>query len=91
MTSVSPQALHQKIVAGESLYLLDVRTPREYAQVHVPGTILEPLEKFQVERIKRQTCGFPDVPLYVLCHSGSRAKQAIAILQRAGLSRCVYR
>jgi len=89
MTSITPQSLHQKIVARGSLYLLDVRTPREYAQVHVPGAILEPLEKFDVARVRRRTSPSPEAPLYLLCHSGSRAKQAIIKLEQAGMSPCV--
>src|SRR5205823_2688195 len=89
MTSISPQSLHQKIVAGEKLHLLDVRTPREYARAHVPGAVLEPLESFEVKRVRQQTSPSPDAPLYVLCHSGSRAKLAMIRLQQAGVSPCV--
>jgi rhodanese-related sulfurtransferase len=89
MTSITPQLLHQKIIAGEDHYLLDVRTPREYAQVHVAGAILEPLESLRVAEVKRQTAGSPEAPLYVLCQSGTRATQAISRLQQAGVSRCV--
>jgi rhodanese-related sulfurtransferase len=89
MTSITPQLLQQKIVAGENPYMLDVRTPREYAQVHVPGAILEPLETFQIARVKGQTLNSPDAPLYVLCQSGSRARQAITRLKAAGVSQCV--
>jgi rhodanese-related sulfurtransferase len=89
MTSITPQSLQQKIVAGENLYLLDVRTPREYAQVHVPGAILEPLETFQIAKVKGQTSNSPDAPLYILCQSGSRAREAISRLEAAGVSRCV--
>jgi rhodanese-related sulfurtransferase len=89
MNSITPQFLHQKMTAGENLKLLDVRTPREHAQVSVPGAILEPLETFQAARVKQQISSSPEAPLYVLCHSGSRAKQAIARLQEAGVSQCV--
>jgi rhodanese-related sulfurtransferase len=89
MTSITPQLLHQKILAGENHRLLDVRTAREYAQVHVPGAILEPLEAFQVARVKGQISTSADAPLYVLCQSGSRARQAITRLEEAGVSRCV--
>lgn len=89
MTSITPQLLHQKMTAGESLYLVDVRTPREFGQVHVPGAILEPLESFQISRVKHHVSSSPEAPLYILCHSGSRAKQAMARLQQAGVSRCV--
>jgi rhodanese-related sulfurtransferase len=89
MISITPQSLRQKIVTGENLYLLDVRTAREYAHVHVPNAVLEPLETFRVGRVKQQISTRPDTPVYVLCHSGTRAKQAIGRLREAGVSRCV--
>lgn len=89
MASISPQSLYEKITAREKLHLLDVRTPREYAQAHVAGAILEPLEKLEVTRVRQRAGPSPDAPLYVLCHSGSRAKRAMAKLQQAGVSPCV--
>jgi rhodanese-related sulfurtransferase len=89
MNSITPQLLHEKIAAGENPYLLDVRTPREYAQVHVPGAILEPLESLDVARVKRQASGSGKAPLCILCQSGTRAKQAIGRLEAGGVSHCV--
>jgi rhodanese-related sulfurtransferase len=89
MTSITPQLLHEKIAAGENPYLIDVRTRREYAQVHVPGAILAPLESLDVAGVRRQTSGSGDAPLYILCQSGTRAKQAIGRLQARGVSHCV--
>jgi rhodanese-related sulfurtransferase len=89
MTSISPLSLHQNIVSGRKLHLLDVRTPREYAQVHVPGALLAPLEDFQPERLAEQFDVSEQAPMYVLCQSGSRAKTAIIRLEKAGVSPCV--
>jgi rhodanese-related sulfurtransferase len=89
MNSITPQLLHEKIAAGENPHLLDVRTEREYAQVHVPGAILAPLESLDVAGVKRQTSGSSETPLYVLCQSGTRAKHAIGRLEAGGVSRCV--
>jgi rhodanese-related sulfurtransferase len=87
--SITPQSLHQKMADGEDLHLLDVRTPREYAQAHVPGARLEPLETFDAGRVARQLAEPPAGPVYVLCQSGSRARQAIAKLEQAGVACCV--
>jgi rhodanese-related sulfurtransferase len=89
MTSITPESLHRKITTGEKVHLLDVRTPREYAQAHVSGAVLEPLETFDVERVARQVSALAGMPAYVLCQSGSRARQAITKLEQAGLSACV--
>lgn len=89
MTSITPQLLHRRMAGGETLHLLDVRTPREYAQAHVPSALLEPLETFDVNRIAQQLSAQPRASLYVLCQSDSRARQAIAKLERAGVASCV--
>lgn len=61
--------------------LLDVRTPQEYAQGHVPGSINIPLQE-----INRVVAEVPDpaTPLFVYCQSGARSGQAVTALQRAG-------
>ncbi|HWX22114.1 MAG TPA: rhodanese-like domain-containing protein [Candidatus Binatia bacterium] len=87
MTSISPHDLHRKLAAGERLHLLDVRTPREYAEVHVPGAVLEPLDSLDPCRLAQQLS--PPAPLYVLCRSGSRARQAIGKLEKAGPRPCI--
>ncbi len=89
MTSITPRSLHQNILSGRKLHLLDVRTPREFAQAHVAAAVPAPLEDFDPERLARQFCVSSDAPMYVLCQSGSRARRAIARLEQAGVSPCV--
>jgi rhodanese-related sulfurtransferase len=89
VTSISPRALHQSIVSGRKLHLLDVRTPREYAQAHVLGAFLAPLEDLKPDDLAREMCVSEESPLYVLCQSGGRAKSAIAKLKQAGVSHCI--
>lgn len=71
------------------MHLIDVRTPREYARAHVAGAVLAPLESFERGLLRQQFCASPEAPLYVLCHSGGRAKTAIAKLEQAGVFPCV--
>ncbi len=61
--------------------LLDVRTPQEFHQGHVPGSLNIPLQE-----LNRITAAVPDptTPLFVYCQSGGRSSQAAAALQRAG-------
>lgn len=61
--------------------LLDVRTPEEYREGHIPGSRNLPLQTLQ------QVTGLvPDrnTPLFVYCHSGARSGQAAGLLQRMG-------
>jgi rhodanese-related sulfurtransferase len=89
MKSITVHELQARSAAGEKLRLLDVRTPLEYARVHVPGTQLEPLESLETSRVAAQGPLSPETPLYVLCQSGVRAKKAIGQLEAAGLGHCI--
>lgn len=65
--------------------LLDVRTPDEYRQGHIPGSKNVPLQELGkvADAVER-----PDAPLFVYCYSGARSRQAAAVLQRMGYT-CV--
>ena len=85
--TVTPAALAAIIGAGEAHELLDVRTPSEYASVHVPGARLAPLDRLKVEGV---LAGHrPGRPIYVLCQAGLRASKAIEQFRRAGCGDCV--
>ena len=87
-TTVSPQELQRRLAAGQPAYLLDVRTPGEFAAAHVPGAKLIPLDELDAAAFGRERNG-DDSPVYVLCQSGGRARRAIEKLERAGTRGCV--
>lgn len=87
-TLVSPEELHRLIAAGKAAEILDVRTPGEFAEVHVPGARLIPLDDLDVSSFLARR-GTSDVPVYVLCQSGGRARKAVEKFQRAGFENCV--
>lgn len=87
-SSVHPRELHRRLAAAGSADLLDVRTPGEFAAAHAPGARLAPLDELDATAILGQRGG-NDKPLYVLCHSGGRARKAIEKFQRAGFDGCV--
>lgn len=64
--------------------LLDVRTPQEYAEGHIPKSCNIPLDMLELAEEK-----IPDMetPIFVYCHSGARSSQATALLERMGYSR----
>ena len=63
--------------------LLDVRTPAEYIQGHIPGSMNIPLHTIDdVEYFVDNK----EAPLYVYCHSGARSRQAVSQLQLMGYS-----
>ncbi len=63
--------------------LLDVRTPQEYKEGHVPKSRNVPLQS--IRDIKTVTDKM-DTPLFVYCYSGGRSRQAAGMLERMGYS-----
>jgi len=61
--------------------LLDVRSPQEYQEGHIPGSKNVPLQ--QLENV-RSVADNSDTPLFVYCYSGSRSRQATSMLQHMG-------
>jgi rhodanese-related sulfurtransferase len=88
MKTITPQQLRSLQEGGEKVCLLDVRTPAEHAEVHVPGVQLVPLDRLDCAALS-QTEGFAkDRPVFVFCRSGSRAKIAAAKLEKEGFTDC---
>jgi rhodanese-related sulfurtransferase len=87
-TSIPSLELHRLLAGGSPVQLLDVRTPGEFAAVHVPGAKLIPLDDLDPAAFQRQR-GAGDIPVYVLCQSGGRARRAIEKLEQAGIRGCV--
>ena len=65
----------------EGAVLLDVRTPQEYREGHIPGSENIPLQ--QLDEVDWVTDDM-DTVLYVYCQSGSRSRQAAALLRQMG-------
>ncbi len=62
--------------------LVDVRTPQEYAQGHIPGAVSLPLDRLSVMAQKKLPD--KDKPVIVYCLSGGRSAQAAMILTQMG-------
>ncbi|MBQ7230833.1 MAG: rhodanese-like domain-containing protein [Oscillospiraceae bacterium] len=63
--------------------LLDVRTPQEHREGHIPGSQNVPLQTIDNVRTVAEK---KDTPLYVYCHSGGRSRQAVQRLGQMGYS-----
>ena len=64
--------------------LLDVRTPQEYQEGHIPESKNVPLQQLNnVVAVVKNT----EIPLFVYCYSGARSRQATGMLQRMGYSK----
>jgi rhodanese-related sulfurtransferase len=74
-----------KVLIDEGAFLVDVRSPQEYAQSKVKGSVNIPLDN-----ISKQIAKFKDKKqIIVFCRSGNRSSQAKAILQRNGFTNVV--
>ena len=63
--------------------IVDVRTPGEFADVHVPGSYNVPLEL--LEEHGRELAEHLDEDVVLVCRSGARARRAEGALAEAGL------
>lgn len=82
MNTISPKKLNERKAAGEALVLIDVRTPAEFGEVHVPFAVNVPLDRITPESVREAANG---APVYVICRSGQRAKNACEQLARGGV------
>jgi rhodanese-related sulfurtransferase len=79
--SVTPQQVREmQVQKSAALYVLDVRTPEEFASGHVPGAVNIPYD--QVAARLAEIPKDKEVVLY--CRSGRRAGLAAAELEKAG-------
>lgn len=79
--AVSPAAVAEITARADAPLLLDVRTPEEFAQGHLPGAVLIPHDQLaaRLSEIDR------DRWVLVYCRSGKRASTAQDILEEAGI------
>ena len=77
---VSPAAAQNK---KENALFLDVRTPLEYGEAHIEGSVLHPLSELDAKKVKELAAG--KGACVVVCRSGNRASQAAEKLCAAGV------
>lgn len=85
VSKVPPRQVMQCIERGESVMLLDVRTPAEFETIHAEGARLIPLDELTPEQFIKERNGHAGETVYVLCGGGGRAAKAAQRLQQAGL------
>lgn len=74
-----------KIIIDKGAFLVDVRTPGEFAEDSVPGSVNIPLDTLasQLEKFKNKE------HVVVFCRSGNRSGQAKTILEQNGISHVI--
>jgi rhodanese-related sulfurtransferase len=84
MTTITPVELQQLLAAQPGTILLDVRTPVEFAEVHVAQARNLPLDQFRPAALSGPGEVRKDKPIYLLCRSGARAQKAAQKLSQFG-------
>ena len=80
---VTPEDVRRRVEHGADVVLVDVRTPAEYAQRHIPGVRLIPFDEFaaRVGELK------PEDAIICLCEHGVRSERAAQYLSALGYPR----
>lgn len=79
---ISPQEARNRLASGQNILLLDVRSPEEYAEVHIPHSVSVPLDRLQSQISK--VANDKDMEIIVYCLSGARAASACSLLTAMG-------
>src|SRR3989337_3094764 len=83
---ITVSEFYEKSKLDKGMFLLDVRSPDEYREMHVPATSrLIPVEELKV-RIN-ELKGLENNEIYVICRSGRRSKKASEILSENGFKK----
>ena len=85
MKTISPTELEKLLTIQPSSPVIDVRTPMEFAEVHVPQAQNIPLDE-----LKPGSLQYPkDQPLYLICRTGQRAAKAAEKFASEGFSQAI--
>lgn len=86
---VGPTELLAHRKQGRQVELIDVRTPAEFREVHVEFARNVPLDQLDPARVMQTRIDAEGEPLYLICQSGARGRQACERFQQAGYSNVV--
>lgn len=84
MQVVSPSELNAMVARGESLLVVDVRSPAEYGEAHVPFAVNHPLPDLDA-RALRAEIEKNQKRLVFICKSGARGRSACEKALAAGI------
>jgi rhodanese-related sulfurtransferase len=80
--STSAQRLAEKKDQGKGVLVIDVRSPREYAQGHIPGARNIPVEELGKKLAEMKLP--KDTTVVTVCEHGGRSSRAVVELQKLG-------
>ena len=87
-SKISAETFLSMSAKKEKMTVLDIRTPAEVRVVAIPGALQIPMDKLMLkENLDRLPT---DGKIVVVCHSGSRAVVAAALLKTIGFGNVIY-
>ncbi len=89
VASISPAKLAEITREGRKIELIDVRTPVEFREVHLETARNVPLDQLDPQALMHARNESSGEPLYVVCKSGGRSKQACEKIINAGFLQVV--
>ena len=89
VSTITPQELFEHRKGNGKLDLIDVRTPLEFREVHVEFARNVPLDRLDPAALMQSRNASQDEPLYLICRSGSRGRQACEKFLAAGFTNVV--
>jgi rhodanese-related sulfurtransferase len=80
--TIPADELNKKLIAGEKIFILDVREPDEYASGHIPGAVNISVRQLpaRVKEMPQQN----DINIVTYCASGIRSAYATMFLRVYG-------
>ena len=87
--TIKPHELAGLRSSEQVIDLIDVRTPLEYREIHANPARSVPLDRLDPRAVMEARNGTRHEPLYMICRSGSRGRQACEAFQAAGFSNVV--
>lgn len=79
---ITADAAYERMQSGDPVVIVDVRSPEEYAESHIPGAVLVPLDT--IGDTMPELLPVKDAELLIYCRSGNRSAQAAAKLAKLG-------
>lgn len=89
VATIKPHELAVLAKSGRELELIDVRTPVEFREVHVGIARNVPLDQLDPATVFKSRSGEADAPLYLICRSGGRGRQACERFHQAGFTNVI--
>lgn len=87
--TISPKELSGLLKKSPPPNIIDVRTPVEFSEIHVPTAKNIPLDKLSPETLIELNSTFPHLPLYLLCKGTQRSFHASDQLACQGITNTI--